>query len=65
MISTSLFIKYGCVISNLMVNMNPNNIKLRARAINMLSALNGKSEDECKALLENNGWSIRKALEEK
>ena len=65
MISTSLFIKYGCVISNLMVNMNPNNVKLRARAINMLSALNGKSEEECKTLLENSGWSIRKALDEK
>jgi N-acetylmuramic acid 6-phosphate etherase len=63
MISTALFIKCGCVISNLMVNINPNNIKLKNRAVNMLSALCGKDEQECRALLENNSWSIRKCLE--
>ncbi|MBE5732515.1 MAG: N-acetylmuramic acid 6-phosphate etherase [Clostridiales bacterium] len=63
MISTALFIKCGCVISNLMVNINPNNIKLKNRAVNMLSALCKKDESECRALLENNSWSIRKCLE--
>ncbi|MBO5223228.1 MAG: N-acetylmuramic acid 6-phosphate etherase [Clostridia bacterium] len=63
MISTALFIKCGYVISNLMVNMNPNNVKLKNRATNMVSVLSGKSEQECRALLENNGWSIRKCLE--
>lgn len=62
MISTTLFIKSGCVISNLMVNMNPNNVKLRNRAVAMLSILTGKDEMECRTLLEENGWSIRKAL---
>jgi N-acetylmuramic acid 6-phosphate etherase len=63
MISTALFIKCGCVISNLMVNINPNNIKLKNRAVNMLSALCGKDEQECRELLESNSWSIRKCLE--
>ncbi len=63
MISTALFIKCGCVISNLMVNINPNNIKLKNRAVNMLSALCGKEESECRIMLENNSWSIRKCLE--
>ncbi len=63
MLSTALFIKCGFVVSNLMVNMNPNNVKLRKRAISMLSALSGKSEEECGELLESNDWSIRKCLE--
>ena len=63
MISTTLFIKSGCVISNLMVNMNTNNVKLRNRAVAMLAILTGKDETECRILLEENGWSIRKALE--
>ena len=62
MFSTTLFIKSGCVISNLMVNMNTNNIKLRNRAVSMLSILTGKDETECRILLEENGWSIREAL---
>jgi N-acetylmuramic acid 6-phosphate etherase len=62
MFSTALFIKSGCVISNLMVNMNPNNIKLRKRAISIVQTLTGKDEAVCQALLEENGWSIRGAL---
>ncbi len=62
MISTALFVKSGCVISNLMVNINPNNIKLKNRAVAMLSILTGKDETACRALLEENGWSIRAAL---
>ena len=62
MFSTALFIKSGCVISNLMVNMNPNNIKLRKRAISIVQTLTGKDEATCQALLEENGWSIRGAL---
>ena len=62
MMSTALFVKSGCVISNLMVNINPNNVKLKNRAVSMLSILTGKEEEECRKLLEENGWSIRAAL---
>lgn len=64
MISTALFIKCGCVISNLMVNIQPNNVKLKNRAVSMLSILTDKDEKDCRALLEENGWSIRAALNE-
>ena len=62
MFSTTLFIKTGYVISNLMVNMNTNNVKLRNRAVSMLSILTDKPEEECRTLLENNNWSIKEAL---
>ncbi|MBQ7770823.1 MAG: N-acetylmuramic acid 6-phosphate etherase [Clostridia bacterium] len=62
MISTALFVKSGCVISNLMVNINPNNIKLKTRAVSMLAILTGKDEVACREILEKNGWSIRAAL---
>ena len=63
MLTTTLFIKSGCVISNLMVNIKPNNVKLKARAAVMLSILTGKDEEQCTKILQENGWSIRAALE--
>ena len=62
MITTALFIKSGCVISNLMVNMNPNNVKLRQRAINMVQILTGESEETCRQKLEEHNWVIRDCL---
>ncbi len=62
MFSTALFVKSGCVIGNLMVNINPNNVKLKNRAVSILQTLTGETEEVCKEKLEKNGWSIRSAL---
>lgn len=63
MFSTALFVKSGCVIGNLMVNIQPNNVKLKRRAVSMLQTLTGNSEAECEKALIENDWSIRSVLE--
>jgi N-acetylmuramic acid 6-phosphate etherase len=64
MLSTTLFIKSGYVKSNLMVNVQPTNVKLRARCIFIVKELTEKSEEECVALLEKHNWKITAVLEE-
>jgi N-acetylmuramic acid 6-phosphate etherase len=64
MLSTTLFIKSGYVKSNLMVNVKPTNVKLRARCIFIVKELTEKSEEECVALLEKHNWKITAVLEE-
>ena len=64
MLSTALFVKSGYVKSNLMVNVKPTNVKLRARCIFILKSLTEKDEAECEALLEKHNWKITAVLEE-
>ena len=64
MFSTTLFVKSGYVKSNLMVNVKPTNVKLRARCIFIVKSLTEKDEAECEALLEKHGWKITAVLEE-
>ena len=63
MISTGAMIKTGKVYENLMVNMNPCNVKLRGRAIRIVEQILHCGEDQAKQLLEENGWNIRQAVE--
>lgn len=65
MISTSSMIKYGCVYENMMINLKPTNKKLRRRMIGIVVEILHCTEDEAEKLLENNDWSIRKAVEGK
>ena len=64
MISTAIFIRSGYVKSNLMVNLQGSNKKLRARAIAILEILTEQSEDACREALERNAWSVSAALKE-
>jgi len=63
MISTAVMIKQGHVYENLMINLKPSNIKLRDRMIRIVSDITGASYEKSEALLEENDFVIRKAVE--
>ncbi len=63
MLSTAVMIKLGHVYENMMINLRPSNIKLRDRMIRILREITNLSYDTCEKLLEENDFSLRKALE--
>lgn len=63
MISTSAMVKTGKVYENLMINLRPTNIKLRARMIRITEDILGVDATEAEALLEEAGFSIPRAIE--
>lgn len=63
MITTLAMTKVGKVISNLMVDLNPSNVKLRDRAVRIIAELTGCSREESKAALVQSGWIVKKAYE--
>ncbi len=62
-ITTLAMTHTGKVISNLMVDLNPSNSKLRHRATRIVATLASVSEEEAHAALRESGWIVRKALE--
>jgi N-acetylmuramic acid 6-phosphate etherase len=62
LISTLSMVQMGKVISNLMVDLNPSNQKLRLRAVRMVRDLTHVPEREAAAALERSGWVIKRAL---
>ncbi|HEX7860089.1 MAG TPA: N-acetylmuramic acid 6-phosphate etherase [Verrucomicrobiae bacterium] len=60
-ISTIAMVRIGKVVSNLMVDLNPSNVKLRDRAIRIIRELTGCSAEDAQAALEKNGWVVKKA----
>lgn len=65
MISTVSMVKRGCVYENLMINLKPTNKKLRKRMIGIVTEILGCDEVKSEELLEENGWSIRSAVQGK
>lgn len=63
MITTLAMTKAGKVISNLMVDLNPSNVKLRDRAERILVELTGRSRAEARAALHASGWVVKEAYE--
>ena len=63
MLSTCAMIKTGKVYENLMINLKPSNEKLRLRVIRITSQILEVEESVAEALLEKNGWDIRKTIE--
>ena len=63
MLSTCAMIKNGKVYENLMSNLRPTNQKLRLRVIGIVKEITGLSDEDAIALLEENEWNIRKAVE--
>jgi N-acetylmuramic acid 6-phosphate etherase len=61
MISTIAMVRIGKVIGNLMVDLNPSNVKLRDRAVRIVQELTGCTADAAKASLERNGWVVKAA----
>ena len=62
MFSTTLFVKMGHTYQNYMVNMIPNNTKLRKRAVSMLTDILGIDDIKASALLEKHGWDIKATI---
>jgi N-acetylmuramic acid 6-phosphate etherase len=61
LLTTLAMVQLGKVVSNLMVDVNPANGKLRNRAIRIVQALCGTDESSARTALESNQWNIRRA----
>jgi len=60
--STLAMVKTGKVIGNLMVDLNPANVKLRDRAARIVQELTKADYASARDALERNGWVIKKAV---
>lgn len=63
MLTTGAFIRMGYVRGNLMVNVQPKNAKLRARAIGIVQAATGASAQQAGEALEAAGNSVKAAID--
>ena len=59
--TTLAMVRTGRVISNLMSDLDPTNIKLRARAVRIVQDLTGCDPGVAKQALTSSGWVVRKA----
>ena len=60
--TTLAMVKLGKVVGNLMVDLNPSNVKLRARAVRIVRELTGADETVARHALEQSGWVVKAAL---
>jgi N-acetylmuramic acid 6-phosphate etherase len=60
--STLAMVKSGKVIGNLMVDLNPANVKLRDRAARIVQELTKAEFASAREALEQSGWVIKKAI---
>jgi N-acetylmuramic acid 6-phosphate etherase len=60
--STLAMVQLGKVRSNLMIDLNPNNRKLRQRAVRIVQELTGATEDLAKSALERSRWVVKRAV---
>ena len=63
MLTTCAMAQTGKVYENMMINLKPSNIKLKARVIRITREILGGTEEEAIAALEANDWSIRRTVE--
>ena len=63
MISTATMVRLGYVRGNRMSNLQARNIKLRERAVRIVSAETGLDQEEAQAALEACNWSVEKAVQ--
>lgn len=60
--TTLAMVRLGKVVGNLMVDLNPSNVKLRDRAVRIVQELTGADEQRAQAALEKTGWVVKAAL---
>lgn len=63
MLTTCAMAQTGRVYENMMINLRPSNVKLRARVVRITAAILNCDEETAIARLEANDWSIRRAVE--
>jgi N-acetylmuramic acid 6-phosphate etherase len=56
-------VKTGKVYENMMINLAPSNEKLKKRVVRIVREILGCDEDKAIALLDDNGWVIRRAID--
>ena len=61
--TTLAMVQTGKVVSNLMIDVNPSNVKLRDRALRILRELTGADRATAEHALEKSGWVVKKAYE--
>jgi N-acetylmuramic acid 6-phosphate (MurNAc-6-P) etherase len=62
MFTTLSMVKLGKVVGNLMIDLNPSNIKLRDRAVRILCELTGATPPEAQAARQSRGWIVADAF---
>lgn len=62
MISTCSMVKTGKVYENMMVNLQPSNIKLKDRMVRIVCDIKKCDYNTAMALLDEHGWDIREAV---
>jgi N-acetylmuramic acid 6-phosphate etherase len=62
MFSTIAMVQLGKTYGNLMVDLNPSNIKLRERATGIVSAIAGVGHEQARECLELNGFNVKLAI---
>ena len=61
-VTTLSMVRLGKVVGNLMVDLNPSNVKLRDRAVRIVCELTGAERAAAQAALEVNGWVLKPAI---
>jgi N-acetylmuramic acid 6-phosphate etherase len=61
-LTTLTMVRLGKVAGNLMVDLNPSNVKLRDRAARIVVELTGVERDQAWIVLEKSGWVVKDAL---
>ena len=62
MFTTLAMVRIGKVLSNLMVDVKPTNVKLRDRAVRIVRTLTGANEEDARAALLRGNWMIKNAV---
>ena len=62
MITTISMVRIGKVISNLMVDLNPSNVKLRDRAARIVAELTGATYEDARDALVKHKWDVKKVV---
>ena len=60
--TTVAMVRLGKVAGNLMVDLNPSNVKLRDRAVRIVRELTGVDDATARTRLEKAGWVVKRAL---
>lgn len=61
--TTLAMVRIGKVLSNLMVDVKPSNVKLRDRAVRIVRTLTHADEKAAKSVLERSDWVIKRAVQ--
>jgi N-acetylmuramic acid 6-phosphate etherase len=63
-VTTLAMVRRGKVVSNLMVDLNPSNAKLRDRAVRIVRELTGADATAAHTALVKAGWVVKRALQQ-